>query len=89
MSKGMTTEYKHIRLKPADNGFILSYDEVIEKPGTMESRDYREREVVFGDEEADLDAAMMKMKELYLFNKNKKANISTNIGLDVTVKGIG
>lgn len=72
MSNGTITEYSYIRLKPADNGFILSYDEVIEYPGSMKNRDHKSREIVFGDSDEDLNSAMDKMKGLYLFNKKKK-----------------
>jgi len=81
MSEMETKEFRHIRLKPADNGYILEYDEVKEAKVSSEKtycdRDYQNREVVFGDSDEELDKAMAKMKELYVFNKTKKGGVST------------
>lgn len=74
MSLGVIVEYRHIDLSPADNGFVLRYDEVREKPGKMDSRDWHSRKMVFGDDEAGLDAAMEAMKKMYVFNKSRKGD---------------
>ena len=71
---GVIVDIKHIRLEPVDNGFVLDYTEVVEKPGTFEDRDWTDRKLVFGEE--DLDSAMAKMKELLLFKKTKKGAIT-------------
>jgi len=72
MSAQTTVEFKHIRLKPADNGYILEYDEVKETPGSMENRDWNERYLVFSDDQ--IDDAMEKMKSMFLFNKMRKGD---------------
>lgn len=83
-SLGVTVDFRHIRLEPADNGFILNYTEVIEKPGTFEDRDHMDRNLIFGEEE--IDKALAKMKELFLFNKNKKGAI-TAPSIKISVEG--
>jgi len=72
MAEKKISEFKHIRLEPADNGFVLEYTEVSEKPGTMEDRDYNDRQMVFQDGEEGIDGALGKMKEMYMFNKMRK-----------------
>ena len=76
MAEKKVVEFRHIRLEPADNGFVLEYTEIKETPGTMEDRDYCDRQMVFSDDEGGLDAAMDKMKELYNFNKIRKSGAS-------------
>ena len=72
MNTKKTVEFKYIKLKPADNGYILEYDEVKETPGSMENRDDNERFMVFTDDQ--LDDAMEKMKSMYIFNKMRKGD---------------
>lgn len=72
MSQSKVVEFRHIRLEPADNGFILDYTEVREKPGSLDNRDFIDRRMVFTDSDEDLDAAMSKMKSMFLFNKIRK-----------------
>jgi len=86
MSKGVIKEYSYIRLKPADNGFILSYDEIIEYPGTLKSRDHMSREKVFGDSDEALDEALQEMKALYVFNRAKKGVSLTSPSVEVSIK---
>ena len=76
MSDYKTVEFRHIRLEPADNGFVLEYTEVKEKPNSMEDRDWCDRQVVFldGDSNNGIDQAMAKMKEMYMFNKIRKGD---------------
>jgi len=71
---GVLVEYRDIRLTPADNGFVLNYDEVTEKPGTMDSRDWNGRKMVFTDDDTGLDAALEAMKKMYVFNKARKGD---------------
>lgn len=70
-------EYEYIRLKPADNGFVLEYTEVQEasKDKTYDNCRHHERQVVFPDGEEGIDAALAKMKEMYMFNKTKKSGV--------------
>ena len=84
MSLMKTVEFRNIRLEPADNGFVLEYTEVVEKPGTFEDRDYKSRQMVFGENE--IDKAMAKMKELLMFKKLKKGTESAP-SLKVSISG--
>ena len=81
-------EYKHIRLQPADNGFVLEYTEISEDPskGTYSDRTHNDRQVVYTDEGTGLDDALSKMKELYLFNKTQKAGAMAPT-VNVTIEG--
>jgi len=72
MPEKKISEFRSIRLEPADNGFVLEYTEVSEKPGSMEDRDWNDRQMVFQDGEEGIDLAMAKMKEMYMFNKMRK-----------------
>ena len=60
MSKGKKDRYNWINLKPAENGFIVSYDELIENP--MESGDYNPDRYRYEDRtkvfEMDSDTSM-------------------------------
>lgn len=65
-------EFKHIRLEPAENGWVLTYTEV-RSPGsgrTFDDNEWSDKTVVFAD--GDEDAAFSKMKELHMFNKTAK-----------------
>jgi len=70
--------YNHIRLEPADNGFVLEYTEVkeSESKGAYDGPNYHDRQVVFPDGEEGIDGALSKMKEMYMFNKTKKSGVS-------------
>jgi len=70
-------KYQHIRLEPADNGFVLEYTEVkeAESKGTYSDSNYYDRQVVFPDGEEGIDGALAKMKEMYMFNKTKKSGV--------------
>jgi len=81
MSLGKTTEYKYISLRPADNGFILEYDEVKEKPNSLDSRQHFNRKKVYRDSEEELDKAMAQMKSMYLFNKTKKGGGAPDLSM--------
>ena len=43
MAEKKISEFRNIRLEPADNGFVLEYSEVSQMPGTMCDRDYNDR----------------------------------------------
>lgn len=72
MSDQVIVDFRHIRLEPAINGWILEFTKVTEKPGTMDSRDHHHKQMIFKDEEIDL--AIAKMKEMLIFKKDRKAN---------------
>jgi len=76
MAEKKISEFRNIRLEPADNGFVLEYSEVSEIPGGMCDRDWNDRQMVFQDGEegidANLDKALAKMREMYVFNKIRK-----------------
>lgn len=72
MAEKKISEFRNIRLEPADNGFVLEYSEVSEMPGSMCDRDYNDRQMVFQDGEEGIDAALAKMREMYIFNKMRK-----------------
>lgn len=82
MSAVKVVDFRHIRLDPADNGFILNYTEVTEKENSFESRDHKDRNKVFGED--DIDEALSEMKKLLLFKKNKgnETKVSLPISMD-------
>jgi len=72
MGKKKVVEFKYIKLKEADNGYILDYEEVIEEEGSMESRDWNQKNMVFTEDQ--LDDAMDNMKAMHIFNKMRKGD---------------
>lgn len=66
-------KYSSIHLEAAENGFILRYSKRTESDriGSYEDRyDYKSKELVFTDKEAD--KAFDKFKELHMHNKGIK-----------------
>jgi len=86
MSLGKLAKYKYINLRPADNGFILEYTEIMEKPGSLDNRTHYDRKKVYGDSDEELNKAMADMKAMYVFNKTKKAPTS-ELSMEVISEG--
>lgn len=65
-------KFDHIKVKPADNGWVLEYTEISKRDtaGTFDDTDWHDRQMVFGEDQ--LDDAMNAMKKLLEFNKMKK-----------------
>ena len=87
MSLGKTSKYEYISLRPADNGFILEYTEVMEKPGSLDQRTRFDRNKVYGDSDEELDKAMAQMKMMYKFNKAKKGGGAPDLSMPMISEG--
>ena len=61
--------YEHVRLEPADNGYVLSFTEVIPKASNIESS-WDDKKEIFTDDQ--VDKGLARLKELYAYNKSLK-----------------
>ena len=80
-------ELKHIRLSEAENGWNLSWTEVLPPSDgkTYSNNEWCDREMVFSD--AQTDEAFEKLRSLHMFNKAKKrGDAPTATEMTVTVK---